>query len=69
MKQHTTIELTSKKLKAHYLFACLTLCVCTFLMFTHIGEHEEFTALYAMGSFIGLIWILVTKIRIWWNHS
>ena len=58
-----TIELTSKSLKRNILLSLLVI----FLGFVFI-----FTKLSGLGwlmLFGGIIWLIVTKIQIWWRHK
>ncbi len=58
-----TIELTSKSLKRNILLSLLV----AFLGFIFI-----FTKLSGLGwlmLFGGIIWLIVTKIQIWWRHK
>lgn len=64
MKKPTTIELTSKKLKLQY--ALSSLVIFLGLVILLMTGATTFSAFVMMG---GLIWLAITKIRIWWNHE
>jgi hypothetical protein len=58
-----TIELTSKSLKRNILLSLLVI----FLGFVFI-----FTKLSGFGwlmLFGGIIWLVITKVQIWWRHK
>lgn len=61
----TTIQLTSKKLKLHGLLAGL----CIIGGFFGAGISPENGAISAGILLVGMVWYVVTKIRIWWNHA
>lgn len=66
----TTIQSTSKGLKAHNGLALILVCIGFLVMFVPIAAGEEEPP--AIGSVLfvaGLVWYIVTRFRIWWNHS
>ena len=68
--QHITIERTKKSLKAMgCLFSFITIIG---LIFLFPGLGKENYLLMIIGSLIslgGVIGIIITKIKIWWNHG
>ena len=68
--QHVTIEKTNKSLKAQgCLFAFVTL-IGVIVLFIGLGKENNF--LRAIGGLIslgGVIGIIITKMKIWWNHD
>jgi hypothetical protein len=69
----TTIQLTSKKLKSQ---GCLSYAIIGFgfLLVMVSGKARESgdESLSRIGVYIiiaGIIWLIVTRIRIWWHHD
>ena len=60
---HVTTERTSKGLKAQVALACVCIII-------GIGccSAESHTA-SGLFLFIGLVWLIATKIKIWWHHE
>jgi len=66
----TTVELTSKPLKAQGCLAGLLLMVGIGLFFGGTASGEgAMMAFGIVGMIIGLIWTIITRLRIWWHHS
>jgi len=69
-----TTERTSKRLKFHSLLAALLCCASAVTIMAGWPEpgHRGAAPVVAIGMMvmlIGLIWFIVTRIRIWWNHG
>lgn len=65
-----TVELTSKKLKLHILFS--SACFWFGIVLLGIGGNTNSELLSVLAAFLflgGMIWYIVTKIRVWWNHD
>lgn len=68
----TTIELTSKKLKAHGCLASVLTVVGIGLTIyggatLDKGNGTLITGIVAILA--GIAWNIITRIRIWWNHA
>jgi hypothetical protein len=69
-EKHTVIEKTSKSLKLHILCAWFII-LCGLGVFFG-GAKLQNTGLSMVGTGvggIGVLWLIITKIRIWWNHE
>lgn len=69
-KKVQTIENTGKGLKAH--IVCSLLLGLIGFSVTMYGAREsnvELTLLGVVKGSLALLWYVVTKIRIWWNHG
>lgn len=71
-----TVQLTSKRLKAHVaVSAVVTLLGLLLLgggMSSAQNGGEPNAALTAFGGLLlvaGVFWLVVTKVRIWWHHG
>ncbi len=65
-----TIEQTSKPLKRQIIISVLTLAVG--ILTVIIGASAESIPVIVAGVIVtlgGLIWLAVTKARVWWNHK
>jgi uncharacterized membrane protein YvbJ len=63
-----TIELTSKRLKKQLLYSVALIIVGLIL----VGSGKPGSATQYFGGFvifIGFVWLIVTRIKIWWNHK
>ena len=63
-----TIELTSKRLKKQLLYSIATIIIGLIL----IGSGKPGSTTQYFGGFIifiGFVWLIVTRIKIWWNHK
>lgn len=63
-------ELHSKSLKLQYaisaiLFAVGTIGGCSAIQ----SQSEEGVAGFVVAGVVGFVWLLVTKIRMWWHHG
>ena len=62
-----TVEQTSKKFKLQAILSIVTSCVGLVGMFaTAENGNTTIPTLMFMG---GVIWFIVNRIRIWWNHK
>jgi uncharacterized membrane protein YvbJ len=63
-----TIELTSKRLKKQLLYSVVLIIVGLIL----IGSGKPGSTTQYFGGFfifVGFVWLIVTRIKIWWNHK
>ncbi len=66
----TTTQNTSKALKSQSIAALvLTVGGCSVAMTGTPGSGESAATLGAAAMVIGLVWYVVTRIRIWWHHG
>lgn len=67
----TTMQGTSKKLKAQSLIYGILLMLGIIFFITDIGNSSSGdTSIFAfLWVLLSLIWFVVTKARIWWHHS
>ena len=67
----TTIQETSKKLKAHSMLSFFALVIGLILM--TVGSqppaNANVTGFGALLFSAGVLWYIVTKFRAWWNHG
>ena len=63
-----TIELTSKKLKAHQIANTL-LFLFLILMMIVSGRGTTVFSVASYSLIICPVWALITKFRIWWSHK
>ncbi len=64
-----TIQRTSKPLK---LQGCLSMLLLCFGIAVFVTASSSAPAVGSMGIFlaiIGAIWVVITRIRIWWHHE
>lgn len=61
----TTTQSTSKQLKLESLIASAVLIAGVLITIASSGPSP----FGALVIFIGLIWFIVTRIRIWWHHG
>lgn len=67
---HVTIEKHGKGLKFQQLIAVCLLLVGIGLVFTNASEGgNNGTAAGVMTSVAGMLWLAVTKVRMWWHHG
>ena len=70
-----TIQETSKRLKLHVLIGTVLFLfsLISLLWLANISDDTETTGYYAvlamLGVLVGGIWVLITKVRIWWHHK
>lgn len=66
----TTIQLTSKKLKMHKLISIVLLIVGSIIVLTNVSNPENEGVLTGvLLMFTGMVALIITRIRIWWNHK
>ena len=68
-----TIQETSKKLKLQILISSLVFWVGVIWIFAEINgakySADDPSSIPALMIFVGLVWYLVTRFRIWWHHK
>lgn len=64
---HVTTELTSKNLKSQILISAFLFWGG--LVWGIATADSEASGFAGLAMFIGLIWYIITKINIWWNHK
>lgn len=64
------IEQTSKKLKAQLIAAWL-LIIIGFIILIISDQSQRVEAILFFSGFelLGVAWLFITKIRIWWNNG
>ncbi|MFT5234775.1 MAG: putative membrane protein YvbJ [Shewanella sp.] len=68
--QVKTVQETSKKFKLQTLLSVLLLIIGFFLAISlSNGPQSEPSAIPGLLIFIGLIWYIVNRFRIWWHHK
>ena len=70
--QLPTTQLTSKKLKTHMAISILAVIIGGVWLMVQIEAVEqggEASATPGLLLFFGVVWFLVTRIRIWWHHK
>ena len=69
----STIQQTSKRLKAHIIFSSLAFWIGLVWLLIVINSDSKTpdtsTPIPVLLLLIGLIWFLITKFRIWWHHK
>ena len=73
---HVTIEKTGKSLKLHqllsFLFIVIGFGIAAIAITTRPKDTTEISSAALAGSFMfvgGLMWRVVTRIRVWWHHG
>ena len=70
---HVTIEKTGKRLKGNLLLAYATviggIAMVGVLAGSATGPNDTTPGIAVAAVGIGMIWVVVTKVRIWWNHG
>jgi hypothetical protein len=65
-----TIQETAKSLKIQIVYSILTVCFGLLILLATCGANSlpglSFGIIIALG---GLIWFLVVKFQIWWQHK
>ena len=67
-----TIERTSKPLKAQGCLSCIVIAVGTVVMIAAFSGNEPNAGAAILAGillFFGLVWAIVTRIRVWWHHE
>jgi len=65
-----TIEKTSKTLKAQGCLSALVLFVGIVLLVSGIVKSVSGMQVFgAVAIVVGLLWHIITKIRVWWHHD
>ena len=65
------IEQTSKKLKKQLIFAVITMAIGIIAMMVSVANPSNKVIMTFSGllMWVGLIWIIVIKSKIWWHHK
>ncbi len=68
--QIKTVQETSKKFKLQSLISVLLIIIgVVWVIAVSNGPQSEPSALPGLIIFIGLIWYIVNRFRIWWHHK
>ena len=66
----TTVQETSKRLKAQMLLASLSLAVGIVWAILAANASEPTSLAFPTSLFVGgLVWYAITRFRIWWHHE
>jgi len=66
----TTVQATSKRLKAQMLLAALSLSVGIVWVILAANASEPTSLAVPTSLFVGgLVWYAITRFRIWWHHE
>lgn len=68
----TTVQETSKRLKAHIVIAALLFwggLIGVLVSSGDAGQPPAYAPLLSLVTMGGLTWYIVTKVRIWWHHK
>lgn len=68
----TTVQETSKKLKLHIIISSIIFWMGVVWLFVNINAAKqggEPSAIPGLLLFIGVVWYIVTRFRIWWHHK
>ena len=63
-----TIQQTSKPLKFQIIISIILLVGGLLWMFL-APESEDVSVAPGIVTIVGLVWLIVTRIRIWWHHK
>jgi len=74
VRGHVTIEKHGKPLKLQQLLAMGVLTLGIVLTFAGMGSVEggrmsNMQATGGLATFAGIVWLVVTKVRMWWHHG
>jgi len=66
----TTVQATSKRLKAQMLLAVLSLSVGIVWVILAVNASERGSLAVPTSLFVGgLVWYAIIRFRIWWHHE
>jgi len=69
----STIQQTSKHLKVHVIISSLMFWIGIIWFFVAAGSGDGEQMAAGVGGLllflVGLVWLVATKIRIWWHHK
>lgn len=68
----STIQQTSKRLKVHIIFSSLAFWFGLIWLLIAINSDSptpSTSPIPVLLIIIGLVWFLITKLRIWWHHK
>ncbi|MFN6190354.1 MAG: DUF4339 domain-containing protein [Planctomycetia bacterium] len=69
---HVTIEKHSKQLKFHQVLAVSTIIAGIVMTFNGWAPDGTPTAAFGFGALanvMGIVWLAITKVRMWWHHG
>lgn len=66
-----TIALTSKKFKKQILLSTLIIIIGAIVAMISLGTSDSGSVFFVgfLTFFIGLVWFLAVKTKIWWHHK
>lgn len=65
---HVTVEKTKKSLKIQQLFSIILIIASVILIIMKNSDGGDASYDY-IGLGIGIVWLILVKIAIWWNHA
>ena len=68
----TTTQLTSKRLKIHIIFSALAFWIGLIWFicgFAADQNNPSPSPVAVILLIVGMVWYIITKIRIWWHHK
>lgn len=71
-KNVTTTQLTSKSLKLQKLLAVITIFIGVTMSIVVMGSSQntqDYPRVPVIVLGVGLVWYVITRIRIWWSHD
>ncbi|WP_404397927.1 zinc ribbon domain-containing protein [Idiomarina loihiensis] len=68
-KKLTTTQLTAKSLKLQGLISLVIVIVGFYIIITGDASDESTSIWPPLITFLALVWWVITRIRIWWNHK
>lgn len=69
VQQLTTTQGTSKSLKLQSVLAMILLCAGIFMIYGQMQVGVTPGVFGILLAATGLLWAVITRIRIWWHHS
>ena len=69
--QLTTVQETSKRLKLHVIGAAVAFWggLAGAYVASQGPNPQGWAVLFSLAAFGGLVWYIVTRLRIWWHHK
>lgn len=65
-----TVELTAKRLKAQQVLSTLTIVLGIVLMVVCFRRSAlNGVTIGGLIALVGMLWLWITRVRIWWNHK
>jgi len=65
----STVQLTSKSLKMQIILSLIVFFIGVLLFLNSFFSYGEGSGIYGFILFVGIIWFIITKMRIWWHHK